>query len=202
MVRTYAKAGFTLIELLVVIAIIALLATLIVGQFSKSQMAARDAQRKSDLSQIAKGAELLFDSKGTYFPNGMFGTTASGSGGAGDGWFNYLYSGYPTVGTGYVKAGYYSSAPHDPFHKVDTANFYQGSYAYEYILLYNAKWSNLPTPRPTAYNYGYCFYADLENPSASDIATFNNNLYLSFTPITSGKTHSTYNGMNYAVCNP
>jgi prepilin-type N-terminal cleavage/methylation domain-containing protein len=59
-------SGFTLIELLVVMAIISILATLIVGGFRSSQMRGRDAQRKSDLRQIANSLELFYQDYGRY----------------------------------------------------------------------------------------------------------------------------------------
>lgn len=50
--------GFTLIELLVVIAIIAVIATTFVPNFMGARLRARDAGRKSDLSQMQKALEL------------------------------------------------------------------------------------------------------------------------------------------------
>jgi len=60
------KTGFTLIELLVVIAILGILATVGLGSFQSSQMKGRDAQRKSDLSQIQKALEMYYNDKGAY----------------------------------------------------------------------------------------------------------------------------------------
>ncbi|OGM75588.1 hypothetical protein A2210_03295 [Candidatus Woesebacteria bacterium RIFOXYA1_FULL_40_18] len=58
--------GFTLVELLVVLAIIGVLATLVVGGFRSSQMRGRDAQRKSDLKQLAASVELYFSDYSKY----------------------------------------------------------------------------------------------------------------------------------------
>jgi len=60
------KNAFTLIELLVVIAILGLLATVGLGSFQSSQMKSRDAQRKSDLSQIQKALEMYYNDNGGY----------------------------------------------------------------------------------------------------------------------------------------
>jgi prepilin-type N-terminal cleavage/methylation domain-containing protein len=46
------RDGFTLVELLVVISIIGLLAGIILVAFNSARMKARDAERKSDISQI------------------------------------------------------------------------------------------------------------------------------------------------------
>jgi len=58
--------GFTLVELLVVMAILGILVTLIGGAFVSAQMRGRDAQRKSDLKQIANALELFYNDYGHY----------------------------------------------------------------------------------------------------------------------------------------
>jgi prepilin-type N-terminal cleavage/methylation domain-containing protein len=60
------KTGFTLVELLVVMAILAILATVSLANFRNSQMKARDAQRKSDLHQIANAMEAYTSDHGGY----------------------------------------------------------------------------------------------------------------------------------------
>jgi len=62
------KKGFTLIELLIVIAIIGILASAILVSLSNTRGNARNAQRKSDLSQISKALELYYSAYG-YYPN-------------------------------------------------------------------------------------------------------------------------------------
>lgn len=61
-----SKRGFTLIELLVVVAIIGILARVGLGGFMFSLKKARDAQRKSDLSNIAKSLEAFANDFGAY----------------------------------------------------------------------------------------------------------------------------------------
>src|SRR3972149_126604 len=58
--------GFTLIELLIVMAILSSLVGLVAGGFRSSQMRGRDAQRKSDLKQIANALELLSSDHNKY----------------------------------------------------------------------------------------------------------------------------------------
>jgi len=60
------KAGFTLVELLVVMSIIGVLVTLVAGGFRTAQLRGRDAQRKSDLKNIANSLELFLSDYGQY----------------------------------------------------------------------------------------------------------------------------------------
>jgi general secretion pathway protein G len=60
--------GFTLIELLIVMVILGILASVTYGQFQTSQKKARDAQRKSDLDNIARALELYYNDFQSY-PN-------------------------------------------------------------------------------------------------------------------------------------
>jgi len=61
------QKGFTLIELLVTMGIIAVLTGLAVFNFNQARVRARDVQRKSDLSQLAKAFELYKnDNNGQY----------------------------------------------------------------------------------------------------------------------------------------
>lgn len=58
--------GFTLVELLVVMGILGILVTLVGGSFRSSQIRGRDAQRKSDLRQVANALELFYNDFGHY----------------------------------------------------------------------------------------------------------------------------------------
>ena len=60
------QRGFTLVELILVMAIIAVLTTFITGGIGSSQVKGRDAQRKSDLKQIAQALELYYQDYGQY----------------------------------------------------------------------------------------------------------------------------------------
>jgi prepilin-type N-terminal cleavage/methylation domain-containing protein len=60
------KKGFTLIELLVVIAIIGILSSVVLASLNTAKSKARDAVRKSDLSQIQTALELYYNTYGGY----------------------------------------------------------------------------------------------------------------------------------------
>ncbi len=68
--------GFTMIELIVVIAILGLLSTIGLVSFRTAQIKGRDAQRKSDLTQIQKALEIYYNDYG-YYPTDDY--PASGS---------------------------------------------------------------------------------------------------------------------------
>lgn len=61
-----SKSGFTLVELLIVMVILGTLAGIIASNFRTVGMKSRDAQRKSDLSQITKALELFINDHKTY----------------------------------------------------------------------------------------------------------------------------------------
>jgi prepilin-type N-terminal cleavage/methylation domain-containing protein len=77
------QSGFTLIELLVVIAIIGILASAVLGSLSDARSSARDAVRKSEMSNIQIAMEAHFNLHGTYRVAG------SGWNNGGNGWFGY-----------------------------------------------------------------------------------------------------------------
>jgi prepilin-type N-terminal cleavage/methylation domain-containing protein len=60
------KQGFTLIELLVVIAIIALLSSVALIAFMSARQKSRDAKRVGDMTQMATGMELYFNTQKGY----------------------------------------------------------------------------------------------------------------------------------------
>jgi len=60
------RSSFTLIELLLVMALLAVLALLLIGNFSSTMKRGRDQQRKNDLNQIQKALETYYEDNQSY----------------------------------------------------------------------------------------------------------------------------------------
>ncbi|MFA4881023.1 MAG: type II secretion system protein [Candidatus Doudnabacteria bacterium] len=72
--KIFRSRGFTLVELLVVIAIIGILASVVMVSLNPARAKARDAQRKSDLTNFSLALEMYYDSQTTP----SYPTTAQG----------------------------------------------------------------------------------------------------------------------------
>lgn len=79
------KSGFTIVELLIVIVVIGILAAITIVAYNGIQQRGRDAQRKSDLANIAKAYALYKVDKGDFMSTG----SGCGAAGNGNGWYNY-----------------------------------------------------------------------------------------------------------------
>lgn len=148
------RKGFTLIELLVVIAIIGLLSAIVFGALNASRAKARDGQRKEALVQLRNAMELYYSKCGTYIIRQNCTGTAYGSSGVG--FFDYTtYAGSAgSLAQGLVDAGTMPAVATDPSGEITHSSGKTG-----YMLSANAN--------------RFTIWANLESPSADDIATMN-----------------------------
>ena len=177
-IQSNYKKGFTLLELLVVISIISLLATLALAQINNARENTRDARRKSDLRQIFTALELYYDDYNLYPRN--------------NGWIHcstYTNSGTYTsqdLESTLEDYGYMQEVPFDPMGvNKDCAQDSYGANDYIAYLFYRPD----ATDCFSGERQNYCLYANLENPTAEDIA-YQNSLPCDL---------SRY-GMDYAIC--
>lgn len=170
--------GFTLIEIIVVVAVIGLLAVVAMASFSQARANSRDKARVSDLEQAKAAMHIYAATNGTYhIPN-------TGDSGAGQGWFGGPEEGVPkSTAQVLVDLELMSVAVHDPL-VPETTNSTDGHQ--QYMIYFTAE-------GPTS---GVCLFAQLENPTEDQVATF------TAAPINS-TTRSYLNAnhtMNYATC--
>ena len=111
----HKRNGFTIVELLIVIVVIAILAAVSIVAYNGVQQRARDSNRKSDLSVIAKALQMYNIDNGNYAVSDADGN-CTGNAGAG-GWYNHDYDGtgpLKTVDRCLTDGGYLSQSMIDP----------------------------------------------------------------------------------------
>ena len=153
--KKLSNRGFTLIELLVVISIIGLLSSVVLASVNSARAKARDAYRRSSLQQLRNAVELRFASKTAimddYPVSAGFFTNACHGG-----------LGGPPAGCGTVAnrlaPEYIPVIPDDPLNSGNNRFMY-----------YRKNQAGGPCTGSDGTKYS--FYATLENPSASDLAT-------------------------------
>ena len=105
------KPGFTIVELLIVIVVIGILAAIVIVAYNGVQTRARDSQRKSDLSQLAKIISLYSVDNGDYAEAGC-------GNGTGTGWLHSDYDGaagpYKPINQCLIDSGHMQKPLRDP----------------------------------------------------------------------------------------
>ena len=95
------QRGFTIVELLIVIVVIGILAAITIVAYNNIQYRARDAQRRVNVSDIAKAIQAY----NTLHGNTIGAGSGCGRQGDGYGWFNYNGSNnYDNTDTTYTKS--------------------------------------------------------------------------------------------------
>ncbi len=144
------SSGFTIVELLIVIVIIAILAALVIVAYVNMQQRARDTQRRSDLTNLAKAMQ------GWSVENNQLPTAIGGGyNNTGAGWVSFGDGGafYATsITQKLTSAGYRVDKIHDPLVPITTQNGY---------MHYRCS-----SARPNTFG----FFAKLEVPTSADQA--------------------------------
>lgn len=165
------KRGFTLIELLVVIAIIGILSAIVLASLGSARSRARDAQRKSDLKQIANAFELYYLEKGNYYITNQDNQTCGYSSVPGNVAVGYFsFGGEATVTTEsptsynvraiskcLVQRGFLPQEIIDPSRERGSPTSISSNQRQGYMV--------------STRDGRYLLWANLENPSAADIAS-------------------------------
>src|SRR5450759_1499239 len=93
--RKFAQAGFTLVELLIVVIILAILAAIVIPQFSSSTKDAQESALDANLSALRSAIEL-YKVQHTSYPGavtsggGCSGTTGTALAGTAQAWVDHL----------------------------------------------------------------------------------------------------------------
>lgn len=103
------QTGFTIVELLIVIVVIGILAAITIVAFNGVQQQARDSQRVSDLSNLAKMIRLYEAEQGNLVVDGC-------GNGTGSGWLHSSYTGPPlrSINNCLIDAGVMKKPVIDP----------------------------------------------------------------------------------------
>lgn len=120
------KRGFTLIELLVVISIIGILSSIVLTSLNLGRKKARDAVRKSDLTQIHKALEVYYADHNEQYPSEDWCDSSVGSCGAACpcGGSDWTYSG-SLIAQVLRTHGYFQNLPKDPVNNTTYYYYYE-----------------------------------------------------------------------------
>lgn len=168
--KKHLQSGFTLIELLVVISIIGILASVVLAGLATAREKARDAARMASLKQIETALYLYRDTTGNWM------TTGCGS--AGNGWFNYIYSGARSMAQCLVDENAATALIIDPSGEITSSPTSAGSAFMKYTCANGTRTS---------------LFAKMETLPPLDDSDPNNPVNLSCCPTCEGY------GMNYVL---
>ncbi len=163
--------GFTLIEILVAVTIVAVLSAIGVTSYQSINKRTRDARRKSDLEQIRSALEFYRTDVGHY-PYKC-------------GWVSYTGYPYPMLKQ-LFEPDYMAAVPQDPKIGDGVTVGHVAAPSGHYGYMYSSEGCGEA-------GFKYALWAQLESPSAADIATISQG---SVTQYNAGY------GMNYKVSNP
>lgn len=174
--------GFTLIELLVVIAIIGVLSSVVLASLNTARERARDATRLQDLREIRTALELYYAKCGTYIVKQSCTGTGYGSNGIATGFFSHPYPS-PSAGSvaqGLVDEKVMGGVVVDPSGATTHTATHTG-----YMIITSAN--------------NYTIWANLENPTAAQIATQNSCFFNNYDGYLS--TYPVETQTNYCISN-
>jgi type II secretion system protein G len=117
------QSGFTIVELLIVIVVIAVLASITIVAYNGIQQRARDSQRRSDITALAKALELYYIDNDRY-PAGSGSTTINAS------WSTTADASWQNLTT--ALQPYMAKLPSDPISSPGVAVTGSSGYNYAY----------------------------------------------------------------------
>lgn len=150
------RKAFTMIELIVVVSIIAVLTVTAIVSYLSAQSNSRDSRRRADVQAIASAFQIVYQDKKAW------NLDYSGSGGGGEGWFNYDYDLGGTnisIAKALENGKYLISAPRDPQITSDTDLGHNDKSVPKQYMKYNCP----PVDNEVT------IYAKLESPSAEEV---------------------------------
>lgn len=139
------ERGFTLIELMIVMVLMAILASIVIGNFATSSKRGRDSRRKSDLQNVQTALESYFNDKGVY-PSAVSGVmTGCGTADAQPcSWGGQFADQHGTI--------YMAVIPEDP---IESQQYYYASNTTSYVL-----YAHLENPLDTGTGVKQSGYTD------------------------------------------
>lgn len=166
------QPGFTIVELLIVIVVIGILAAITIVAYNGIQQRARDTQRKSDITTMAKALELYYIDNDSFPPG-------SGSTSINSGWSTTADSSWPNLET--TLKSYVSRLPRDPISTQTGAGAFPwndpAGYDYSYVATSGYCGITPNTQPPQMYLIVYKFEGTAQTNSLTGTCSSNSLLY-------------------------